>query len=112
MSAFFLLFQQVAQLSLQFSHLGVEVYLLVAVAELYVLAGDETVAFLFYFFAGGGVAVFRLVVVGLLVACTLPVVIGVGNLAYLLRRELDVFLLERLAFLPQVDEEHCSVSRA
>jgi hypothetical protein len=70
---------------LQLLHLGIEVYLLVAVAELDVLAGDETVAFLFYLFLCGGVAILRFVAIGLLVAGALPIVVGVGNVAYLLR---------------------------
>ena len=50
--------------------------------------------------------------VGLLVACPLPVVIGGGYHAYLLRRELDIFLLEGLANLTQVDEEHFALAVA
>jgi hypothetical protein len=49
------------------THLGVEVHLLVTVAELNVFAGYEAPAFLLNLFEGSRVAVFRLVVIGLFV---------------------------------------------
>ena len=100
------LLQQVAHFCLQLAHLGVEVYLLVAVAELDVFAWDKAPAFLLDFVKAGRVAVFGFVVIGLFITFTLPVMEVLGYLLYLLLRELDVLLLERLTPLAQVDKQH------
>ena len=103
--ALLFLLEQVAQVGLELAHAGVEVDLLIAVAELDVLAGHEAPTFLLNLGEGGAVAIFGLVVVGLLVSHTLPVVEVLGDLGNLLLRELDVLLLEGLAPLSQVDEQ-------
>ena len=74
---------------MQLAHLGVEVYLLVAILKLDVFAGYKAPAFLLDFVKGGRVAVFRFVMVCLFIAFTLPIMEVLGNLPYLLLRELD-----------------------
>lgn len=51
--ALFFLLQQVADVGLQLAHTGVEVYLLIAVAELDVFAGHKAPAFFLYLFESG-----------------------------------------------------------
>ena len=82
--ALLFLLEEVAQVGLELAHAGVEVDLLVAVAELDVLAGHEAPALLLNLVEGGAVAIFGLVVVGELMPHTLPVVKVLGNLGNLL----------------------------
>ena len=82
--ALLFLLEEVAQVSLELSHAGVEVDLLVAVAELDVLARHEAPTLLLYLVESGAVAVFGLVMVGLLMSLALPVVEVLGNLGDLL----------------------------
>lgn len=94
MFALFFLLQEVAHICLQLLHLGVEVYLLITVAELDVFTWHEAPAFLLYLVESGRVAIFWFVMIGIFIAYALPVMEVLSNLLYLLRRELYVFLFE------------------
>ncbi len=82
--ALFLLLQEGTHICLQLLHLGVEINLLITVAKIDVFAWHEAPTFFLNLIEGSWVAIFWLVVIGIFIPYTLPVMEVLGNLLYLL----------------------------
>lgn len=104
--ALFLLLQEITHVGLLLLHLGVEVYLFIAIAELEILTWYEAPSFPLCLIRSGRITMLRFVVMGLFIAFTLPIMELLGNLLYLLGGEPDIFLFKWLSLLAQVDKQH------